>query len=114
VAIDPKTGKLLPFQILSTRKRKAESEADIKVRDLTYISIRRNTPTQPDAMHVHTPARMKHEQVQVIVYAFDILYLNDRPVLQEPLIQRRCVSCFILSCPVLSTPLGAPIPRFAP
>lgn len=31
VAIDPKTGKLLPFQILSTRKRKAESEADIKV-----------------------------------------------------------------------------------
>lgn len=31
VAIDPATGKLLPFQILSTRKRKAESEADIKV-----------------------------------------------------------------------------------
>lgn len=31
MAIDPATGKLLPFQILSTRKRKAESEADIKV-----------------------------------------------------------------------------------
>ena len=59
VAIDPATGKLLPFQILSTRKRKNEKVEDIKV--------------------------------QVVLYAFDILYLNDRPVLQEPLLKRRAL-----------------------
>lgn len=32
---------------------------------------------------------MIHTQVQVVLYAFDILYLNDGPVLQKPLIERR-------------------------
>jgi DNA ligase-1 len=59
VAIDPTSGKLLPFQILSTRKRKNEKVEDVKV--------------------------------QVVLYAFDILYLNDRPVLQEPLLRRRAL-----------------------
>ena len=59
VAIDPETKKLLPFQILSTRKRKAEKVEDIKV--------------------------------QVVIYAFDILFLNDSPVLQETLLKRRAL-----------------------
>jgi len=59
VAIDPDSGKLLPFQILSTRKRKNEKVEDVKV--------------------------------QVVLYAFDILFLNDRPVLQEPLLRRRAL-----------------------
>jgi len=59
VAIDPESGKLLPFQILSTRKRKNEKVEDVKV--------------------------------QVVLYAFDILYLNDRPVLKEPLLRRRAL-----------------------
>ena len=57
MAIDLESGKLLPFQILSTRKRKNEKVEDVKV--------------------------------QVVIQAFDILYLNGKPVLQKPLIERR-------------------------
>lgn len=59
VAVDPVSGKLLPFQVLSTRKRKNEKAEDVKV--------------------------------QVVLFVFDILYLNDRPILHEPLIQRRAL-----------------------
>ena len=110
MAIDPKTGKLLPFQILSTRKRKAESEADIKVgryavgvlnvvlvgfwRRVGVAHVRlvlvTDWSTNVTPIHPLTHAYIYiHIQVQVVLYAFDILYLNDRPVLQEPLIQRR-------------------------
>ncbi|KAL0811631.1 hypothetical protein ABMA28_009083 [Loxostege sticticalis] len=57
VAYDVETKKILPFQILSTRKRKDASEADIKV--------------------------------QVCVFVFDLLYLNERPLVREPLAERR-------------------------
>lgn len=57
VAIDRLTGKLMPFQELSRRKRK-----DVKVEDI---------------------------QVQVCLFAFDLLYLNGEPLLQRPLYERR-------------------------
>ena len=46
VAWDVEKGEILPFQVLSTRKRKDASESSITV--------------------------------QVCVFAFDLLYLNDR------------------------------------
>ncbi|KAF9456558.1 ATP-dependent DNA ligase [Collybia nuda] len=57
VAIDRTTGKLMPFQELSRRKRK-----DVKVEDI---------------------------QVRVCLFAFDLLYLNGKPLLQKSLQERR-------------------------
>ncbi|KAG5639231.1 hypothetical protein H0H81_005305 [Sphagnurus paluster] len=57
VAIDRVTGKLMPFQELSRRKRK-----DVKVEDI---------------------------QVRVCLFAFDLLYLNGEPLLQQSLFDRR-------------------------
>ncbi|KAL6760310.1 ATP-dependent DNA ligase [Haematococcus lacustris] len=57
VGWDPLAGKILPFQILSTRARKDVALADIKV--------------------------------QVVLYAFDCLYVNGRSLLQAPLTERR-------------------------
>ncbi|KAL5765683.1 hypothetical protein ACOSP7_016300 [Xanthoceras sorbifolium] len=57
VGYDREKGKILPFQILSTRARKNVSVSDIKV--------------------------------DVCIYAFDMLYLNGQPLLQEQLKVRR-------------------------
>lgn len=57
VAWDLKTKKILPFQVLSTRKRKDVQEKDI--------------------------------QVQVCLFAFDILYYNGEALIQKPLGERR-------------------------
>ncbi|KAK9760623.1 ATP-dependent DNA ligase Cdc17 [Basidiobolus ranarum] len=57
VAWDREKNCILPFQVLSTRKRKDVKEEDIKV--------------------------------QVCVFAFDLLFLNGKSLLQEPLIERR-------------------------
>ena len=57
IAIDRETGRLLPFQILSTRARKGTALDDVKV--------------------------------QVIMTAFDLLFLNGRSLLKEPLSERR-------------------------
>ncbi|CAI8024697.1 DNA ligase 1 [Geodia barretti] len=57
VAWDTEKGEILPFQVLSTRKRKDASEADITV--------------------------------QVCVFAFDLLFLNDKSLVREPLKTRR-------------------------
>ncbi|KAK9808214.1 hypothetical protein WJX73_009727 [Symbiochloris irregularis] len=57
VAWDPKEGKIRPFQVLSTRKRK----------DVTVGSI----------------------QVQVVLFAFDCLFLNGESLLSKPLTERR-------------------------
>ncbi|XP_063705104.1 DNA ligase 1-like [Culicoides brevitarsis] len=57
VGFDQKTRKILPFQSLSTRKRKDVDEKSIKI--------------------------------QVCVYMFDVLYLNGRPLIQEPFLVRR-------------------------
>ncbi|OSD03402.1 ATP-dependent DNA ligase [Trametes coccinea BRFM310] len=57
VAIDKDTGKLMPFQELSRRKRK-----DVKVEDI---------------------------KVRVCLFAFDLLYLNGEPLLQQDLAHRR-------------------------
>jgi DNA ligase-1 len=57
VAFDKVNNKILPFQILSTRKRKAVATDDIKV--------------------------------DVCIYAFDLLYLNDKSLLREPFVTRR-------------------------
>lgn len=57
VAWDPVNEKILPFQILSTRKRK----------DVTLDSV----------------------QVQVVLFAFDLLYLNGESLLRKSLRERR-------------------------
>ncbi|AOA63434.1 GQ67_04253T0 [Komagataella phaffii] len=57
VAWDGEKGKILPFQVLSTRKRKDVNAKDIKV--------------------------------QVCLFAFDILFLNGKSLLELPLKERR-------------------------
>lgn len=57
VAWDKENQKILPFQVLSTRKRKDVQEKDI--------------------------------QVQVCLFAFDILYYNGQSLIQKPLAERR-------------------------
>lgn len=57
VAFNSKTGQLVPFQILSTRKKTEESAETAKV--------------------------------QVIVQAFDLMYLNGKSLLQKTLAERR-------------------------
>ncbi|XP_071566502.1 DNA ligase 1 isoform X2 [Temnothorax nylanderi] len=57
VAWDSEKKQILPFQILSTRKRKDANEEDIKV--------------------------------QVCVFMFDLLYLNDEPLVKETFAKRR-------------------------
>lgn len=59
VAWDAAAGKILPFQILSTRKRK----------DVTIDSV----------------------QVQVVLFAFDLLYLNGESLLRKSLRERRAL-----------------------
>lgn len=59
VAINPKTGQLVPFQILSTRKKIEESAETAKV--------------------------------QVIVQAFDLMYLNGESLLNRTLCERRAL-----------------------
>ena len=57
IAFDRETGRLLPFQILSTRARKGTTIDDVKV--------------------------------QVIMTAFDLLFLNGQSLLKTPLSERR-------------------------
>ena len=57
VAFNPKSGQLVPFQILSTRKKTQESNETAKV--------------------------------QVIVQAFDLMYLNGKSLLHQTLFERR-------------------------
>jgi len=57
VAWDPEKKQILPFQVLTTRKKKDVDAKDIKV--------------------------------QVCVYAFDLLYLNGKSLVREPLSRRR-------------------------
>lgn len=59
VAWDRDTNKILPFQVLSTRKRKDVEEKDIKV--------------------------------HICLFAFDLLYYNDKPLITTSLAQRRKV-----------------------
>lgn len=57
VAWDCEKQQILPFQILSTRKRKDANESEIKVK--------------------------------ILVFMFDLLYLNDQPLVTRPFVERR-------------------------
>ncbi|XP_059617642.1 DNA ligase 1 isoform X2 [Phlebotomus argentipes] len=57
VAWDVEKQQIMPFQVLSTRKRKDASETDIKI--------------------------------QVCVFMFDLLFFNGKPLVREPLFERR-------------------------
>ena len=57
VAWDKETKEILPFQILSTTKRKDANKVEIKV--------------------------------QFCVFMFHLLYLNDKPLIEESLAERR-------------------------
>jgi DNA ligase 1 len=63
VAFNPKTGQLVPFQILSTRKKTVE------------VSSSSTAESSP--------------KVQVILQAFDLMYLNGQSLLRKTLRQRR-------------------------
>jgi len=72
VAYDREKQCLLPFQILSTRKRKVESV------NLSTVSAAGNeTVVQPE------------EKVKVVIQAFDLLHINNKSLLHESLRTRR-------------------------
>ena len=57
--------RILPFQAVTTRKRKVDGK----------------------------PVDAQHVEVQVMVYCFDLILLNDQPLLQKSLAERRALMC---------------------
>lgn len=79
VAWDLEKEIILPFQVLSTRKRKVQLELIINCKCLHFM---------PSSL-VFQDANEADIKVQVCVFAFDIIYLNGESLVKKPLIERR-------------------------
>ena len=78
VAMDRESGEIKPFQVLSTRKRK---DADVDSIKVQVRAAHSNLPSLPPPFRTFSS--------QVCVFAFDMIFLNGKSLLQEPLSVRR-------------------------
>lgn len=103
VAYDREAGKILPFQVLSTRSRKDVKIQDVKIqaRDMIGQSqsrvafyplsfVRRFAPLRVCVVRIPT-LRCSNRSIrtQVCLFAFDCLFADNEVLLRKPLTERR-------------------------
>ncbi|EHH30211.1 hypothetical protein EGK_10828 [Macaca mulatta] len=95
VAWDREKKQIQPFQVLTTRKRKVASPAPLPAKAPYFLIFRPVLavgPAQcPEGQSVSLDAEVDASeiQVQVCLYAFDLIYLNGESLVREPLSRRR-------------------------
>lgn len=88
VAYDLEQKKLLPFQTLSTRKRKVKR----KGRSEEGTNLHFRTPTSKKSkfkVGCEDRLRWRESFALVCIFAFDLLYLNGQSLIEEPFRERR-------------------------